>query len=438
MKRTIIAYLFAIMAICSAKANDGVYFTSGNFLVPMQETDISVAKEVLTITIGKDSMARVDVYYEFMNHGEPKTVTMGFEADAPYNVGLPLSHEGIHPFIKDFTVVMNNQRLQNKNAVVATKRQNGKTIVDFTPLDLTKWKGHGEAPDSLVPYEISLYNAELDSVVDHAYAYYFEASFKQGRNIVHHTYSYKMSDSHGCRYDIPYWLTPATRWANHQVDDFTLKITADDHDEFSLHDSLFVSAPFTKNSQRGYLYSFTDSLGKSAIVADVCPGDTVIWHGKNFRPTDDMYITPPYWDHANAYYMSRDTEKVAIDKQGNVGRYLGDCGDSYLVLMQDYALMKKSESHIEEYSAAKGNGIVTISDIVDHRVNVRMRPNEKCKIIGTISATPHGELLKVFKCLGFVYDDSDKWGGYWWKIQFGNRVGYVAQQFMLWDSIDTY
>ena len=438
MKRIIIACLFAIMGFGASWANDGVYYGSGNFLVPIRETDISVAKEVLTITIGNDSLARVDVYYEFMNNGDAKTVTMAFEADPPYNVGLPLNHEGIHPFVKDFTVVMNGQRLHNKNAVVASLRSNGKfKIIDFKPLDLTKWKGYGEAPDSLVPYENSLYNAELDSVVDHAYAYYFEAPFKHGRNIVHHTYSYTMSNSFSYRYEIPYWLTPATRWANRQVDDFTLNITADDNTEFCLYDSLFVASPFTKNSRMGYLYNLTDTAGKTMIVASICPGDTVTWHGKDFRPTDNMYITPPSWDHDNAYYMHRDSEKVVIDKEGNKGRYLADCGDSYLVMVQDYGLVKKSESRIVEYSARKGNGIVVLDDDVKTRVNVRMLPNEKCKKIGTIAAR-QGELPEVFQCLGLVHDDTEKWGGLWWKIKFGNKVGYVAQQFMIWDSIDTY
>ena len=54
---------FCVLMVCSlltVSANDGVYFTSGNFLVPTQETDISVSKEILTITIGKDNYARVD------------------------------------------------------------------------------------------------------------------------------------------------------------------------------------------------------------------------------------------------------------------------------------------------------------------------------------------------------------------------------------------
>ena len=90
-------------SLLTASANDGVYFTSGNFLVPTQETDISVDREILTITIGNDGFARVDVYYEFMNHGASKTVTMAFEANAPYNADAPKNLRGPHPYINHFT-----------------------------------------------------------------------------------------------------------------------------------------------------------------------------------------------------------------------------------------------------------------------------------------------------------------------------------------------
>ena len=49
-----------ILAIL-ASANDGVYYVSGNQIVPLRETDVAVTKEVLTITIGDDEFARVDV-----------------------------------------------------------------------------------------------------------------------------------------------------------------------------------------------------------------------------------------------------------------------------------------------------------------------------------------------------------------------------------------
>lgn len=115
-----------VWSLLTASANDGVYFTSGNFLVPTQETDISVSKEILTITIGKDNYARVDVYYEFTNSGAPKTVTMAFEADAPYNLGEQLDLNGAHPFIHDFTVNMNGNMLRYDNAIVALFYNEGK------------------------------------------------------------------------------------------------------------------------------------------------------------------------------------------------------------------------------------------------------------------------------------------------------------------------
>ena len=436
MKRKIAAYLFAILGICSAWGNDGVFFTSGTFLVPTTETDISVAKEILTITIGKDSMARVDVYYELMNNGKPKNITMGFEAQAPYNVGLPINRNGVHPFIKDFTIMMNSQKLSCKNALVATYLSCEGQHTDFTPLDMNKWKGLGEAPDSLVPYENSLYNAELDSVISYAYAYYFKAHFKRGLNIVHHTYNYRMSYSVGRSFEIPYWLTPATRWANQQIDDFTLNITADDLTEFCLEDTLFASAPFTKTSpSQGFLYNLTSEYGEPMLFASICEGDTVTWHGKNFSPTNNMTITSPEWDKNNDYYTHRKQGKVVIDQQGNVSRYLADCGDSYLVDVQDYGLVKKSEGHIEEYSAENGNGYLVVNDeTVQTRVNVREYPSVNSKKIGSIAYLP-GELPEVYPCLGYVYEEDN---GYWFKLKIGNKIGYVAEQFMIWDAINSY
>lgn len=85
MKQVVSLSLFALLSISTVFSNDGVYFTSGNFLQPIKETDISVAKEILTISIGKDRFATVDVYYEFMNNSKAKNITMAFEATAPYN-----------------------------------------------------------------------------------------------------------------------------------------------------------------------------------------------------------------------------------------------------------------------------------------------------------------------------------------------------------------
>lgn len=145
-KQLILSFLLMTCSLLTASANDGVYFTSGNFLVPTQETDISVDREILTITIGNDGFARVDVYYEFMNHGASKTVTMAFEANAPYNADAPKNLRGPHHYINHFTANMNGQPLSYDNALVPLRYTNGKANADFTPLDLTQWKNDKEVP----------------------------------------------------------------------------------------------------------------------------------------------------------------------------------------------------------------------------------------------------------------------------------------------------
>ena len=80
-----LSFIICLLSFSPARANDGVYYMNGNQIVPLTETDITIAKEVLTISIGDDGYARVDVQYEFMNNGKAKEVQMGFEANAPYN-----------------------------------------------------------------------------------------------------------------------------------------------------------------------------------------------------------------------------------------------------------------------------------------------------------------------------------------------------------------
>ena len=91
-------------------ANDGVYYTNGSFLVPVKETDVSVKKEILEIKLCKDGYAEVCVDYTLYNNKEGKTVTMAFEAAAPYEAWAPFSREGKHPFIQDFIVEMGTCR----------------------------------------------------------------------------------------------------------------------------------------------------------------------------------------------------------------------------------------------------------------------------------------------------------------------------------------
>ena len=288
MKKCLSLAIVLLMAL-TARANDGVLYVNGNHLVPVQETDIALTKEVLTISLCDDGYAQVDVQYVLTNRGQEKTVTMGFEAGAPYNDEAPFSPQGIHPYISDFTVVMNDQQLSYMNAVVRTQYD---VDCDFLPLNLQRWKSYDEVKmrngDEL-PNNSMLYDTALDSLIDFAYAYYFVARFKPGVNTIHHTYRYLTSYGVGRTFEVPYWLKPAMRWANQQIDDFTLHIQAKNTAKhFFVEDSIFAQSSFV----------VTEGVGKikktrhydDLFVEIALRNGTVTWHAENFRPKADMNI----------------------------------------------------------------------------------------------------------------------------------------------------
>ena len=273
--------LFACLLVLTAQANDGVYFLSGNQLVPLKETDISIAKEVLTISICDDGYANVDVQYEFMNNGKAKTVQMGFEANAPYNDGAQLNTEGRHPYITNFTVTMNGAPLSYNNAIVASSYEG---TTDFERLDLNRWKVADDVEWN------AMKEVGTDSIVAFAYAYFFEAPFKEGLNTVHHTYRYLMSYGVGRTFEIPYWLKPAMRWANHQIDDFTLRIKAENTAKhFCFEDSLFQGQPFRITEGTGKVRT-TLRFGEVEMVEVSLRNGTIEWHGRNFVPRSNITI----------------------------------------------------------------------------------------------------------------------------------------------------
>lgn len=253
-----------IMVAGLIHANDGIYFANGSQLVPMRETDISIASEVLTINLGDDGLARVEVDYEFLNNGGAKTVRMGFEAMKPYNTADTLNPAGVHPYIKDFTVVMNGQALPYQNAVV----EPGELDTPYT------------GPKDDRPEEFEQY----------AYAYCFEATFHQGINKVRHTYSYQMSYGVGRTFEVPYWLKPAGRWQGGTIGDFTLRIrTPKTAKHFIMADSLFTGHKFVVTEGTGKIRH--SRYGWSPHLVEIALRDgTVEWHARNFRPIDDICI----------------------------------------------------------------------------------------------------------------------------------------------------
>ena len=279
--------MFAV--VTAGWANDGVFFVNGNHLVPVQETDIELNREVLTISLCDDGYATVDVQYVLTNRGKEKTVTMGFEAAAPYNDDVPFSPQGIHPYIHDFTVVMNGRKLAYMNAVVMSRYD---VDCDFQPLNLQQWKSYGEVKmrdgDDL-PDNSLLYDAVQDSLTGFAYAYYFVARFYPGKNTIHHTYRYRLSYGVGRTFEVPYSLMPAMRWANRQIDDFTLRIKATNTAKhFFVEDSLFSQEQFVVKEGVGKIRKakwYNELFTEIALR-----NGTVEWHALNYKPKGNMDI----------------------------------------------------------------------------------------------------------------------------------------------------
>ena len=175
----------------AARANDCSITSTGPGIVPLQETTISITKEVLSFGTFENDWVSAEVYYEFYNPGPAKTITVAFISKEP-NSEINFRIKS-NPSMKNFAVRMNGKPLKYKSDIVHEK--------------------------SLKPVRSE--NAFFKETFDnHAtYAYYFKAHFKHGKNIIHHTYKYL-----GCYGVLNYALTPATKWANKQIDDFTLRI----------------------------------------------------------------------------------------------------------------------------------------------------------------------------------------------------------------------
>lgn len=293
-----------------AAANDGIYYTKGNQLVPLQETDISVRREVLTISLMDNGMARVDVQYEFWNPGGAKRLTMGFEADPPYNYDYKFHPDGRHPSISLFTVEMNGRQLEYCNAVC---------VADTLPLTKVKDLKRYYMWDNNWLYDTanadpkSGYNdpIDYDAGIRFAYVYYFDADFQPGLNRVRHTYVYRMSTNVGSPFIVDYKLTPAARWAGGKIGDFTLVIRADSTAKhFYVFDSVFGGIPFAVSEGMG-------KTRRATCYGDPCAevslrNGAIRLHTTNFHPATELRI-----------------EAVGIDGMSNYANKTFRIGGSY-------------------------------------------------------------------------------------------------------------
>jgi hypothetical protein len=252
----------------------------------MKETNISVKKEILTINRSAKNLqqAEITVYYEFYNPGETKTMIVGLEAISPEGDADFTPVNGQQPYIHNFTVEMNEQHLSYQVAIVSDSLyyQNGK----FKALTSKQIK---EAIDTIG-----------DDPVGFRYAYHFQADFKKGLNIIQHTYTCDFSTFVGSNYEFGYLLSPAMRWGNKQIDDFTLNINMGDEQWINIPKTFFKNADEwtivgagKKADTKSRYYEIGDEQFQPTVNFYIKKG-YITFQKQNFKPKGELHFSSPH------------------------------------------------------------------------------------------------------------------------------------------------
>lgn len=271
--------LLAILSATPASANDGSYFASGNQLIPLQETDISVKKEVLTIKRINDDKVRVTVDYTFHNPTKEKTLLMGFEAKSPEGDVDDKPHIGRHPYIENFSVNFNDKAISHKVSTLSLPFEEiGKNKKSYKTEDLNNQK--------------SVTHVGTTGQSDIFYVYHFPATFAPGNTRVIHTYDYAISGAVLTTTAIDYMLTPALRWANKQIDDFTLIIDLGEFQQYHIYPTFFDNLDQweTKGRVKIGMENVKNAMSdetKNMMTVWQHQG-SVTFHAKNFRPQGEL------------------------------------------------------------------------------------------------------------------------------------------------------
>lgn len=264
MKRKILlTFIILLCAVVSNFANDGVFYASGNTLVPLQETEVRLQKEVLKFFVVEHNFANVEIEFEFYNPSKAKTVTVGFVT--PPADGDVSEEEAKHPFISDFTVNVNGK------------------IVPF------KIKKMSET-------SFKMGDAEVEGS---DFVYYFPVTFKKGTNKIRHTYRFRGSQGVEVQRSFDYQITTGKRWANEQIDDFELQIHLDNgifaipasfQKDEKLADWQIIGDGVIEDQSRQW---FSEENPKVRMVH--LNDGYLLFKAKNFKPDNDLFFGEYNW-----------------------------------------------------------------------------------------------------------------------------------------------
>ena len=121
--------------------------------------------------------------------------------------------------------------------------------------------------------------------------------------------------------------------------------------------------------------------------------------------------------------------EMVVDADGNVvGHYVCTNDDgTYTFEVQDTGDVPIEGYQVVVFTPENGQGVVY--SIKEGNVNVRQQPSTDASIIGKI-CTEEGFIPDTYPCLGKE--------GEWFKILFEGQEGYVREDLVNWDGMDTF
>lgn len=260
----LILALFFVFVFNAVGANDGVFYARGGTLIPLQETQVRMDKEVLKFFVKDFEYMDVEVNFDFYNPGKSKTVTVGF-VTPPASGDVDENKK--HPRISSFTVNVNGANVPFK---VKRMRETS-------------------------------FKADDREIYGTDYVYYFPVTFKAGLNKIRHTYRFLGGASVETQRDFDYQITTGKRWANKQITDFELQIHLD-------RGIYYIPLSFEENGEpaewkiigRGSFSKpistpFSDDEKPTMMLAQIQDGYLSLIE-KNFKPARDISIGEYSWN----------------------------------------------------------------------------------------------------------------------------------------------
>ncbi len=269
MKKIFWFLVFIIIGVFSY-SNDMELISEGGNLMPFEISDMSIKKEKLSLKMLENYDTEVTVNFVF-DSPTSKRRTLGFITPKDEWVIDPPSGEEYNPKdIKGFKTTVNG-----KDVKINITRANKFMNKGLFTSDVEK---------------------EYKDNYSKSYAYYFEADFKKGENIVEHRYIYRGISSTFSKRDYSYVLTTISSWKNKKVDDFEMIL-------YMKPEILSLPYTFWKNEQpikweivgKGKIVFIDKSKinGYPSKVFARVENGYVRYKTKDFSPDKDFYLSVP-------------------------------------------------------------------------------------------------------------------------------------------------